>query len=411
MQPDDRYVVITADSHAGGSHAQYREFLDPAYRDQFDAWREKYKNPFKDLKDTDLRIRNWDGDVRDGQQNADGVVGEVIFPNTVPPFFPSFVLFAQPPTPEQYELRHAGIRAHNRWMAAYCAEKPEARAGIGQIFLNDLDDAIEDVKWCAANGLRGGVLIGAAPPDATWLTQLYDPFYDPLWAVCEELGMPVNTHSGTGSPAYKMAPAMPLVHIAEMPFYAQRPLAYLILGGVFERFPGLKFVLTEAGCAWVPDFLRHLDGVMKMIRAADTGEMRIDGGVVAPRSASDYFQQNCHVGVSQPRPADIKAAVEQIGLDRIMWGSDYPHEEGTHPFTREHLRQVLGQLPPAQIQQVLAGNAASVYGFDIEALRPAAQQFGPTVAELATPLTELPDRPNQALVRAEAELARARRAS
>ena len=54
MQPDDHYVIITADSHAGGSHAQYREYLDPKYRDDFDAWRNKYKNPFKDLKDTDL---------------------------------------------------------------------------------------------------------------------------------------------------------------------------------------------------------------------------------------------------------------------------------------------------------------------------------------------------------------------
>ena len=60
VQASDHYIVISADTHAGGSHQQYREFLDPKYRDDFDAWREKYKNPFKDLKDTDLRIRNWD---------------------------------------------------------------------------------------------------------------------------------------------------------------------------------------------------------------------------------------------------------------------------------------------------------------------------------------------------------------
>ena len=158
MQPDDHYVIITADSHAGGSHAQYREFLDPAYRDDFDAWRNKYKNPFKDLKDTDLRTRNWDSDLRDQQQHDDGIVGEVIFPNPVPPFFPSFVLFAEPPRPEDYEHRHAGVQAHNRWLADYCAQKPEARAGIGQIFLNDVDDAIADVRWCVDNGLRGNAM-------------------------------------------------------------------------------------------------------------------------------------------------------------------------------------------------------------------------------------------------------------
>jgi 2-oxoglutarate dehydrogenase complex dehydrogenase (E1) component-like enzyme len=78
--PDDRYTVISADTHAGGSHAQYREYLDEEYKADFDAWREKYKNPFKDLKDTDQRIRNWDSDRRDTDQHGDGVVGEVIFP-------------------------------------------------------------------------------------------------------------------------------------------------------------------------------------------------------------------------------------------------------------------------------------------------------------------------------------------
>ena len=209
MKPSDHYVVISADTHAGGSHEQYRNCLDPKYRDDFDAWREKYRNPFKDLKDTDLRVRNWDTARRNADQEADGVVGEVIFPNTVPPFFPTFVLFAQPPTPDEYELRLAGIRAHNRWMVDFVAEQPKRRAGIGQIFLNNVDDAIEDVKWCHANGLRGGVLISSVPPTCDWIKPLYHPDHDPLWAVCEDLGVPVNAHSGTGGPKYQTAPAMP----------------------------------------------------------------------------------------------------------------------------------------------------------------------------------------------------------
>ena len=90
-----------------------------------------------------------------------------------------------------------------------------------------------------------------------------------------------------------------------------------------------------------------------------------------------------------------------------MWGNDYPHEEGTHPFTREHLRQVLGHLEPAQIQQILAGNAAEFYNFDLAALQPFADKYGPTVAEIAEPLTALPDGANQALERSAAQLAKA----
>src|ERR1700733_4112863 len=91
---DARYTVISADTHAGGSHAAYREFLEAKYLDDFDAWRGKNKNPFSDLGDN-RRLRNWDDERRDSQQDEDGVVGEVIFPNTVPPFFPNFVLFAK----------------------------------------------------------------------------------------------------------------------------------------------------------------------------------------------------------------------------------------------------------------------------------------------------------------------------
>jgi hypothetical protein len=146
----DRYTLISADTHAGGSHAQYREFLDPRFREDFDAWRGTYRNPFRDLGD-ERRLRNWDDEMRNSQQDRDGVVGEVIFPNTVPPFFPSFVLFARPPKPDEYEHRRAGVHAHNRWLEDFCNRYPDRRAGIGQIFLNDIDDAIEDVTWTASH--------------------------------------------------------------------------------------------------------------------------------------------------------------------------------------------------------------------------------------------------------------------
>src|SRR3954447_11583986 len=220
---DTPYTLITADTHAGGSHAQYREYLDPKYRDDFDAWRGRYKNPFKDLKD-DRRERNWDTARRWNEQQADGVVAEVIFPNTVPPFFPSFVLFAQPPKPDEYEHRLAGIRAHNRWIADFVAEAPERRAGIGQIFTNNIDDAIEDLHFIKEHDLRGGVLIPNLAPDVTWLKPIYDPEFDRLWATIEEMGMPINVHGGTGAPDYGKYPVAQLLYINEVGFYSQRPL-------------------------------------------------------------------------------------------------------------------------------------------------------------------------------------------
>jgi predicted TIM-barrel fold metal-dependent hydrolase len=395
----DHYTIISADCHAGGNHEMYREYLDPAYRDDFDAWRNKYKNPFRDLQDGG-RVRNWDDERRISDLEREGIVGEVVFPNTVPPFFPSFVLFARPPKPDEYEHRLAGIRAHNRWLADWCGNHAQRRAGIGQIFLNDVDDAIDDATWIKEHGLRGGVLISAIPPDVDYVSPLYDPKYDPLWKVCEDLELPINAHGGTGAPNYGKYPVANLLFITEVSFYSQRPFVQFILSGVFERFPKLKFVMTEQGCAWIPPTLRRLDAVIDQIRKTGrTGELAYSDEHKLPKLASEYFAQNCFVGVSQPGQEDAAARYE-IGLQHFMWGSDYPHDEGTAPYTREHLRQLFHDTDPAELQQLLAGNAARVYGFDLDALAPLAAKAGPTVEEIATPLDRLPDNPNEALLKA-----------
>jgi len=399
MTTDDRYTVISADTHAGGSHAMYREYLEEKYLDDFDAWRDKYKNPFSDLGD-ERRLRNWDTEMRTRQQDEDGVAGEVIFPNTVPPFFPSFVLFARPPKADEYEHRLAGIRAHNRWLVDFCAEQPERRKGIGQIFINDIDDAIDDVRWIKDHGLTGGVLLPNVPPDVDWVKQLNHPDYDRLWAVCQELDVPINVHGGTGTPAYEPLPSSALMMIAEVPYFSRRPLLFMLLSGAFERFPGLKFVLTEQGCAWLPELVQYLDGHLESIRANGAiGELRFKPEHILPKNASDYVRQNCWFGLSFPLKADLDAAVATVGIDHVMWGSDYPHDEATSPYSNIALRQVFHDWDPADVRKVLTENPAELYGFDVDALAPVAERIGPTVAEIAQPVTELPAEANMALLR------------
>ena len=396
---NDRYTVISADTHAGGSHAMYREYLEEKYLDDFDAWRDKYKNPFSDLGDQ-RRLRNWDTEMRTRQQDEDGVAGEVIFPNTVPPIFPSFVLFARPPKADEYEHRLAGIRAHNRWLVDFCAEQPERRKGIGQIFINDIDDAIDDVRWIKDHGLTGGVLLPNVPPDVDWVKQLNHPDYDRLWAVCQELDVPINVHGGTGTPAYEPLPSSALMMIAEVPYFSRRPLLFMLLSGAFERFPGLKFVLTEQGCAWLPELVQYLDGHLESIRANGAiGELRFKPEHILPKNASDYVRQNCWFGLSFPLKADLDAAVATVGIDHVMWGSDYPHDEATSPYSNIALRQVFHDWDPADVRKVLTENPAELYGFDVDALAPVAERIGPTVAEIAQPVTELPAEANMALLR------------
>ncbi|HZU48790.1 MAG TPA: amidohydrolase, partial [Mycobacterium sp.] len=120
----ERYTVISADCHAGADLLDYREYLDPQYRDEFDGWAKTYVNPFGDLTEPDAE-RNWNSNRRNSDLDREGVAGEVIYPNTVPPFFPQASLAAPPPeTARELELRWAGLRAHNRWLADFCSLSP-----------------------------------------------------------------------------------------------------------------------------------------------------------------------------------------------------------------------------------------------------------------------------------------------
>jgi len=385
---DERLVVISADCHAGGSMDTYAEYLDPKFRDDFVAWREAYRNPFRDLQSPG-RTRNWDSDQRIAELEADGQVAEVVFPNTVPPFFPTGALVARPPTADDLDRRWAGLRAHNRWLADWCAGEPQRRAGIAQVFLNDVDRAIEEARWVAESGLRGGILIPAVPDDAG-LDPLYSPAYDRLWQVCEDLGLVVNSHSGSGHPDYGSYPSSSMIWAIETEWMAHRPLWHLIMSGVFERFPRLRFVLSEQGCAWLPATLAQLDGMHFAASFGRAGELKLDPDAHLPLRPSEYFERNVWIGASFPGPRDA-AAMRKLGLHKMMWGSDYPHHEGVTPFTREHLRRSFVDWSVDDLEQVLSRTAADVYGFDLDALAARAAEVGPTVAELAEPLDAIPE--------------------
>lgn len=394
----DNYTVISADCHAGASIEGYRPYLESRYLDDFDAWAADFENPYDDVTGPDAN-RNWDSDRRLREMEADGVVAEVIFPNTIPPFFPKVSLVNQPPgaTAGDLEQRWAGLRAHNRWMAEFCQDAPGRRAGICQIMLHDIEGSIEEIRWAKENGLTGGVLLPGAPPGGG-VPPLYAPDYEPLWQVCEELQMPVNHHAGSGSPDYGEYDVAKVMFLLEVTWWANRALWHLIFSGVMERHPDLHFVFTEQGTEWLPDELTRLGyyqlrlggvGGAKGSQEAVFGDGVMGSLTLTPQ---EYWQRQCHVGSSFIRRHEV-AMRDRVGTDRIMWGSDFPHLEGCWPYTNEHLRVAFAGVPTDEVRAMVGGNAAELYGFDLEALAPLAAEFGPSPAEVAVPLPadEIPD--------------------
>ena len=388
---NDPYLLITADTHAGGSHEQYREYLDPGYREQFDAWRGGYKNPSQ-AHYGNKKMRNWDLDIRTSDQNSQGVVGEVVFPNTVPPFFNKSIVTAAPPRPEEYELALAGIRAHNRWLKDFCAEDPDRRAGIGLILPNDFDEAIKDIEFIAKAGLRGGVMLPLIPPDCTWLKPLFDPAWDRVFAAIQDHDLVMNQHSGQGSPDYGNSMVGQALWVTEVTYYCQAGFRHLIMSGVFEKFPQLKYVLTESGCAWAPPLLAQMDRIHMGMSAGAIGELNYgDQKWVLSEPPSHYAKQNVWYGASFPSKADL-AGIELIGVEKVLWGNDYPHYEGTFPYNLESLRLTFDEVPEEYRRKLLGLNAAEVYNFDVDKLLPLANQFGPTPEQVnkALPKEDIP---------------------
>jgi predicted TIM-barrel fold metal-dependent hydrolase len=160
----------------------------------------------------------------------------------------------------------------------------------------------------------------------------------------------------------------------------------LLLSGVFHRFPNLRYIITEAGCAWVPERLAELDRVWNMVRRGVLGELQFDQNAVTPEPPSFYAKRNCWYGASAASPREI-ADRDVVGADRICWGSDYPHYEGTYPHTRKSIRFTFHDIDEYEVRRMLGTNAAELYGFDLEALDPLVQRIGPTPEQVATPLT------------------------
>ena len=178
----------------------------------------------------------WDIDQRDKELDADGVTAEVMFADAdaitgmaSPPFGAglSAGAIADP------ELAFAGARAHNRFLAEMCARSPERHGGIALVpITHGVERSVAEIEWLAEQpGIRG-IMVPTMWHD---LLPYNHPDYDPVWAACQAVGFPVHTHSGE-APQDEYNDNIG-IYLAEVVWWAARPMWHLLFSGVFERFP------------------------------------------------------------------------------------------------------------------------------------------------------------------------------
>lgn len=383
----DRYLLISSDGHAGLPPEKYREYLDPQYRDQFDvalpieiAAREKAEEKFlvKEFNEewrkgtADELAGAWDPEIRTKVIDGDGVAAEVLFPDGIternaPPFGADIGLrpSANP------ELQWAGAQAHNRWMAEFVKDDPVRRIGLCIIpALYDMDKNIAEIKWAKKNGFSGIII----PALMDGYDSYNNPKYYPMWELCQEYDMPVNVHSGA-APPFDDQPGMMGIYLTEFAFWMTRPMWFMIFGGVFEKFPKLKLVFTEGSEFWTPWVLELMD-IRSSVKHTSGKLGNFNSNLTM--KPSEYFARNVWVGASALADSDTTKSYYEIGIDRVMWGTDYPHPEGTWPRTHEKLMASLKGVPEEDLNKMLHKNAFDVYSdLDEAALWKIAERIGP----------------------------------
>ena len=263
-------------------------------------------------------------------------------------------------------------------MVDFCAEAPGRRAGVAQILLNDVDAAVAEIRWVKESGLKGGILLPGVPPGSS-VEPYHAVEYEPIWAACAEYDVPINNHGGTSGPEQigtGKHPSSGALFMIETSWFSHRTLWQMIFSGVFERYPTLKLALTEQGTGWVPGTLTMLDDFYdRFTSGKDNMEVLFAGEQARTLSMkpTEYFNRNVFMGSSFLRPQECKLRYE-IGVDNIMWGADYPHNEGTTPYSREALRYTFAGVDPDEVRTMLGTTAATVYDLDLGAARRAGRR-------------------------------------
>ena len=280
--------------------------------------------------------------------DVDGVAGGVVYPTQV------LSVFSVPDS----ELLSAIFRAYNDWLADFCKPYPNRLKGIPVINVDDVADGVAELERCAKMGLVGAII--ATGP----LEHRYDhPMYEPLWAAAQNLGMPLSLHVAGVRAKERLASHLaeelnndPVI-FANIDSSMRVSLSAIILAGVFERYPRLRVGAVEFEVAWAPYVMRRLDDTYKDRVAGQVG-YRYKGDALP----SDFFRQNVFVSFQED---DLGMQMRHlVGVDNLLWGSDYPHGESTFPRSREILEQILQGVPEEEQAKIAGENCARLYGFN-----------------------------------------------
>jgi predicted TIM-barrel fold metal-dependent hydrolase len=285
----------------------------------------------------DARPGGWDPAERKKDNALDGVEADVLYTTL------GFRIFW---------LKDAGLQAdcfrvYNDWLAEFVSYDPKHMAGLAMISLYDPKAGARELERCAKLGLKGAMIWCSPPQEQPYSSDIYDPF----WAAAQELKMPVSLHAITGMGVESQWNwGERYMRSAVLSHEVEKSFSVLIFSGVLDRFPNLQIVSAENNCGWIPYFLQRMDRFAE--RSRDLGIKLKPSEYFARQMWATYIFD--YVGV-QSR--------QFIGVDRMMWSSDYPHQASSWPHSQEIVARDFKDASPEDVFKITRGNAARLYGF------------------------------------------------
>ena len=299
----------------------------------------------------EVRLGAYDPAAFIKENEDDGVIGSVIYPSQ------GLLAFSIADS----ALCSATMRAYNDAIAEFCSEDRNRLKGMAMLNIDDPAEAVAELTRCRDLGLAGALITVLPTPDRS-----YDnPMYEPLWSAAEDLDVPLALHVATGRASLSVdEKQLDVQHVSPTAFFLQdhfvrKSLGEMIFAGVFERHPRLKVGSVEHEVAWIPFFCDQMD--YTYTERPVRGEWhRFKDPDARP---SHFFRDHVFVSFQEDR-LGVKLRHE-IGVENLMWGSDYPHTESTFPRSREIATEFLAGVPDDEQRLIVRDNAARLFGFHL----------------------------------------------
>jgi predicted TIM-barrel fold metal-dependent hydrolase len=251
-----------------------------------------------------------------------------------------------------HEAASEMFRIYNDWLVDFCRHEPERYVGLACLPYGDIGGAVQEVHRVAKMGLRGVEL------SCSWdMEPMWHPMWEPLWQAVNDVRLPLHFHTFPSLPQAVRdrqtgltRRAAHFTSVAGFQMNLINILAAVIGAAVLERYPHLRISFGESGIGWIPYALDRMDFEWE-------DRFRDLGLTMKP---SDYWRRQCKA-TFQFDPIGTKL-IDDIGIETLMWGSDYPHPDGVWPDSSKYIAEQFGHLPADVARKITCENAGRFYG-------------------------------------------------